>query len=255
MTLASLAVWLILALALPLSALTLNIFHFGGFPLGFWIAAQGALIGLVVLVGAYAWRAGGTAEAEGLRPALVFAGEAIGAVTLLGFTGAIAALGYDGLALPLGLVAGVAPHRHSRRAAVRALPRAFDQRLFRGALRRQRDAPAGADHHVGGDALAACGRPQGRSACASGLTRLQLSEAVTALVLMVGLMWIAGVVLKTKHIAGFSYIAILGGLLVTLVAVAIFASGSIMPHLTLGAALQSHANLNQTLVISRTSNR
>ena len=48
------------------------------------------------------------ATGEGLRPALVFAGEATGAVTIIGFTGYIAALGYDGLALPLGLVAGMA---------------------------------------------------------------------------------------------------------------------------------------------------
>ena len=108
LTLASLVAWLILALALPLSALTLNFIHVGGFPLGFWIAAQGALIGLAVLALVYAWRAGGAATGEGLRPALVFAGEAIGAVTILGFTGYIAALGYDGLALPLGLVAGMA---------------------------------------------------------------------------------------------------------------------------------------------------
>ena len=106
--LASLLIWAILAVALPLSALTLNVFHFGGFPLGFWVAAQGAIIGLVALVAIYAWRAGGTPVREGIGPALVFAGEIVGAVGLLGFTGYIAAMGYDGLALPLGMVAGVA---------------------------------------------------------------------------------------------------------------------------------------------------
>src|SRR6185436_5287424 len=78
------------------------------FPLGFWIAAQGALIGLTGLALVYAWRAGGQATAKEFRPSLVFAGEAVGAVTIIGFTGYIAALGYDGLALPLGLVAGMA---------------------------------------------------------------------------------------------------------------------------------------------------
>ncbi|MET0639733.1 MAG: sodium/substrate symporter small subunit, partial [Hyphomicrobium sp.] len=105
---ASLLVWLILAVALPLSALTLNIFHFGGFPLGFWIAAQGAILGLVALVIVYAQRSGGTSPRESIGPALVFAGEIVGAAALLGFTGYIAAIGYDGLALPLGMVAGVA---------------------------------------------------------------------------------------------------------------------------------------------------
>ena len=79
LTLASLVAWLILALALPLSALTLDFVHIGGFPLGFWIAAQGALIGLAMLAVVYAWRAGGAATGEGLRPALVFAGPRTGA--------------------------------------------------------------------------------------------------------------------------------------------------------------------------------
>ena len=65
LVLASLAGWIVLAILLPLSALTLNAFHLGKLPLGFWLTAQGVLIGLVVLVAAYAWRAGGTGTREG----------------------------------------------------------------------------------------------------------------------------------------------------------------------------------------------
>ena len=106
LTLVSVAVWLLLALALPLAALTLNAVRIAGFPLGFWVAAQGSLIALVVLAWVFAWRAGGERVREGAAPSFAFAGEAIASAGFIGFVGQIAALGFDGLAYPLGVVAG-----------------------------------------------------------------------------------------------------------------------------------------------------
>lgn len=105
---ATLAVWALIALAAPLLALMLDFFSLGPFPLGFWVTAQGALIALPALAYFFARRAGGASSGEGWRPPMALAGEALGGASIIGFTGAIAALGYDGLALPLGLVAGLA---------------------------------------------------------------------------------------------------------------------------------------------------
>jgi cation/acetate symporter len=253
LTLASLVVWLILALALPLSALTLNFIHVGGFPLGFWIAAQGALIGLAVLALVYAWRAGGAATGEGLRPALVFAGEAIGAVTILGFTGYIAALGYDGLALPLGLVAGmallailVAPRFVLY--PVRSISGFFAVRYGGGLTRRLALLITSAATVL----LLAADLKAGAHAL-QGLAKIQLPQAVSALGLTIGAIWVAGNFIAPKKIAGFSFAVILIGLLATLVAIAFDFSGSPMPHFALGKALEDHASLNQSLVVNKLS--
>jgi putative solute:sodium symporter small subunit len=46
--------WFVVALVLPIMlADWLNQFHFGGFPLGFWFAMQGSLIGFVILIFIY----------------------------------------------------------------------------------------------------------------------------------------------------------------------------------------------------------
>jgi cation/acetate symporter len=251
--LASLLIWAILALALPLSALTLNVFHFGGLPLGFWVAAQGAIIGLVALVAIYAWRAGGTPVREGIGPALVFAGEIVGAVGLLGFTGYIAAMGYDGLALPLGMVAGVAL------LAILVAPRfvlypvqsisGFFAVRYGGSLaRRLAFLIASA-----ATALLLAADIRAGSLALQSLTDIALPQAILALALTIAVIWLAGTLLAPKKINGLGFIAIGAGLLVTLIAVAFYASGSSMPHFTLGIALQNHATLNQTLVVNRLS--
>lgn len=251
--LASLMLWLILAVALPLCALTLNVFHFAGFPLGFWIAAQGAIIGLVALVALYAWRAGGTSAREGVGPALVFAGECVGAVALLGFTGYIAAMGYDGLALPLGMVAGIAL------LAILVAPRFvlypvqsisgfFAIRYGSTFARRLAFLIA----CVGSVLLLAADIRAGSLAFQS-LSNLPLPQAILVLTLAITAIWLAGSLLPGKKINGIGFIVICGGLLATLIGLALYASGSIMPHLTLGAALQSHASISQKLIINRLS--
>lgn len=251
--LASLAIWLVLALALPLSALTLNALHFAGFPFGFWIAAQGALIGLALLAIFYAWRAGGQATGEGLRPALVFAGEATGAVTIIGFTGYIAALGYDGLALPLGLAAGmallaivIAPRFVLY--PVRSISGFFAIRYGGGGTRRLALLITSAATVL----LLAADLLAGAHALQS-LTKIEQPGAILALALAIAATWITGSFIASRKIAGLSFALVLFGLLITLVALALTFGGSFLPHLTLGSALQDHAKLNQTLVVNRFS--
>lgn len=249
--LASVAIWLVVALALPLSALTLNFFRLGGSPLGFWITAQGALIALVILAFIYAWRAGGQAAAENVWPSFAFAGEAIGAATLVGFTGFIAAIGYDGLALPLGLVAGltllailVAPRFVLY--PVRSIGGFFAVRYGGNAARRLALLIAAAATAI----LLAADLKAGAYALQS-LARIGLPEAITALVLGVAAIWLVGSVLTVRKLAGITFAAILIGLMITLVAIAAHARGWTIPHLALGAALENHLSLNMTLVVNR----
>ncbi len=251
--LASLLLWLILAVALPLSALTLNVVRFAGFPLGFWIAAQGAIIGLVALVAFYAWRAGGTSAREGIGPALVFAGECVGAVALLGFTGYIAAMGYDGLALPLGMVAGIAL------LAILVAPRfvlypvqsisGFFAIRYGGSLTRRL---AFLIAFVGTGLLLAADIRAGSLALQS-LSDIALPQAILALTVAIAAIWLVGALMPLKKSRGLGFLAVCGGLLATLIGLALYAGGSAIPHLTLGSALQSHADLNQKLIIDRLS--
>lgn len=50
-----LAIWLVVNLAAPWFARDLNAVSFGGFPLGYWIAAQGGLLVYLLLTAAYVW--------------------------------------------------------------------------------------------------------------------------------------------------------------------------------------------------------
>jgi cation/acetate symporter len=251
--LTSLLLWLILAVALPLGALTLNVFHFAGFPLGFWVTAQGAIIGLVALVAFYAWRAGGASAPEGIGPALVFAGECVGAFALLGFTGYIAAMGYDGLALPLGMVAGIAL------LAILIAPRfvlypvqsisGFFAIRYGGASTRRLAfliAFAGTTLLLAADVRAG-------SLALQSLLQIALPQAVLVLTLAITCIWLLATLLPSNKLGAFGFVAICAGLLATLIGISLFADNSMMPHLTLGSALQNHANLNQKLIINRFS--
>lgn len=54
-----LACWFLFGFVLSIFlAKPLNEFHIGGFPLGFWIAQQGAMISFIVLIFIYAWLMG-----------------------------------------------------------------------------------------------------------------------------------------------------------------------------------------------------
>jgi putative solute:sodium symporter small subunit len=248
---ATLAIWLILAIALPLSALTLNFFHLGGAPLGFWITAQGALVGLVVLTFVYAARAGGDASEERVWPALAFSGEAAGAAVILGFTGYIAVLGYDALALPLGFVAGfallavlIAPRFVLY--PVRSISGFFAVRYGGNSVRRLAMLITAAATVL----LIAANLKAGAYALQS-LARIEFPEAVTIIALSVAAIWLVGSILAIKRAEGFGFVIVLAGLLTTLVAIAARARGWTIPHLTLGAALENHLSLNMKLVVNR----
>lgn len=107
LTVLTLLAWGIIALVLPLTALTLNAVQIAGFPLGFWFAAQGALVGLAGLAWLFVFKAGGVHGRESVLGPLVFAGEAIASAGFVGYAGLIAALGYDALSYPLGVAAGL----------------------------------------------------------------------------------------------------------------------------------------------------
>ena len=55
LTFALLLVWAGVAFGLVFEARALNALNFFGWPLGFWVAAQGALLVFLALVAVYAW--------------------------------------------------------------------------------------------------------------------------------------------------------------------------------------------------------
>lgn len=63
--------WLVLALlgvfglAVPLAAPLLNAVRLAGFPIGYYMAAQGSLVVFVIMLFAFAWRADAIDEQEG----------------------------------------------------------------------------------------------------------------------------------------------------------------------------------------------
>lgn len=107
-TLVALLGWVLIALAIPLLALTLNAFQFAGFPLGFWFTAQGALMALAGLALVFARGARTGDGRESLLASAVFAGETIGSAGFVGYAGLIALVGFDALSYPLGVAAGLA---------------------------------------------------------------------------------------------------------------------------------------------------
>ncbi len=58
LTLALLAVWFVVAFGLVYEARSLNEINFFGWPLGFWVAGQGALLVFLAIVAFYAWAMG-----------------------------------------------------------------------------------------------------------------------------------------------------------------------------------------------------
>src|SRR5262249_3277787 len=74
------------------------------------------------------------------------------------------------------------------------------------------------------------------------------------LTVAIAVIWLAGTFFApAKMSGGLGFVAVAIGLLATLIALAVFASGSPMPHFSLGSALESHANLNQALIVNRLS--
>jgi putative solute:sodium symporter small subunit len=56
LTLVLLMIWLLVTFVAPFYARELNAMSFLGFPLGFYMAAQGAVLVDIAIIGVYAWR-------------------------------------------------------------------------------------------------------------------------------------------------------------------------------------------------------
>ena len=65
LTAALLVVWAAVGFGLVYFARALNAYVFFGWPLGYWIAAQGAMLGFLAIVIAYAWMMGREEGREG----------------------------------------------------------------------------------------------------------------------------------------------------------------------------------------------
>ena len=64
LTAALLTVWAIVGFGLVYFARALNAVVFFGWPLGYWIAAQGAMLGFLAIVVGYAWMMGREEDQE-----------------------------------------------------------------------------------------------------------------------------------------------------------------------------------------------
>lgn len=248
LTLVSIAVWLLLALALPLVALTLNAVRIAGFPLGFWVAAQGSLIGLAALGWVFAWRAGGERVREGAARPLVFAGETIAAAGFMGFVGLIASLGFDGLSYPLGVVAGlslltilVAPRFVLY--PISTIGGFFTERF--GGLWARRVALA-----ILGVAsvflLAADLRGAGLAIQA--LFGLSLAISLATAASLLSAVWLAAAFTQSRRPVGLVYGFLLMAFLAPLAAVAWTQGRFPIPHVIFGFALEDVARLEQGLI-------
>ena len=67
LTLALLVVWAVVSFALVYEARALNEVHLLGWPLGFWVAGQGALLVFLAIVAFYAWAMGRLESKKGLQ--------------------------------------------------------------------------------------------------------------------------------------------------------------------------------------------
>ena len=141
-----LAAWCVLALAVQLAAQPLEAISILGIPLSYYLGAQGVLIGLVMITFVYAGRqrridrvmltgeerakgamitqpAGRKGSLAGLAGAFAMAGDWLSGAALVAISGALYALGHDGLSWLIGLVAGlvlaatvIGPHMHRAHA-------------------------------------------------------------------------------------------------------------------------------------------
>jgi len=105
---AVLLVWAVVALVLPAFAPLFNAVRLQGFPLGFYLAAQGVLV-VFALLGFWAAASGKRQENANSPPILAgmsTAGVWISGATCVALAGALYAYGYDGLAFVIGFSGG-----------------------------------------------------------------------------------------------------------------------------------------------------
>lgn len=251
LTLVAIALWSALAFGLPLSALTLNGLRIAGFPLGFWVAAQGVLIAFVILAWVFERRAGGVHTPEGTAPAIQFAGETITSAGYIGFAGLIAGLGFDGLAFPLGITAGLAL------IAIVIAPRfalypaetvaGFFTARFAGVWSR-RVAVAIA---CGASVLILAADLRGAALAVQGLVTTGYVTALAAVAAMVGLVWLARPLMSRLAPRGSAYWILFFAFLATLVCLALQQGRMPLPQLVYGAAIEDVTLAEQKLLAAK----
>ncbi len=251
--LAAVAIWTLLAVVLPLGALTLNALPFAGYPLGFWIAAQGAPIGLAAVALVYSWRARASRGREGWGPPLALAGEAVGAAAVVGFAGAVAALGYDGLALSLGLIAGlalmaiaVAP-RYSLYPA-NSLSEFFAAR-FGGVWPRRIALFIAATASI----LLLAANLRAGALAVQGLISADYANGAAIMSAAVALVWLAGSALGARLHPGVFYAALLIGVLAALSTFAARYGDSALSYFAYADAMRELSAMEQKLVAGKLS--
>ena len=248
LTVLSAVLWAILALAVPLAALTLNALQVAGFPLGFWFAAQGSLMGLAALAILFTWKAGGDHGREGVIGPLTFAGECIASAGFIGFAGLIAQIGFDALSYPLGLAAGLAL------MAILIAPRyvLYPGRTFAGFCSARFDGPwprrlALLVIGVASVFLLAADI-RGLGLAIQALAGLELSQALAAAATLLSLVWLALSLLGERRPRGLVYGALLVAFSTPLVMMAVFQHRLPLPYWSYGFALQDVATLEQGLI-------
>lgn len=240
--------WLILALTLPLSALTLNVFKVAGFPLGFWIAAQGALIGLAILSLLQIRRFPlHEADRSKSRP-MALAAETISGAGLVGFTGTIAIMGQDGLAFPLGVSAGlaflaifIAPRLADEN--YRSLSGYFKQRFDSGVAQ----AVAVVVVMIAGILIVAA-ELKGAGYALSVISGLDLIIAVAVTAIAIAAIWLATARLAGLMSSAWLYPVVLVGLLAVISLLALKVTGFDLPYIGFGQALQQLDNAELNLL-------
>ena len=247
----SLIAWMVLVLALPLSALTLNFVKFAGFPLGFWTTAVFVLIALATLAMIFAARAGGDATGEGIVPSLRMAAEAIGSAGVIGCTGAIATLGYDGLAFPLGIAAGLAL------LAICVAPRfalypvstigGFFKARYGGLWPRRLALAVAGIASVG--LLAADLR--GGALAIQGMLAMDYATAIAIATVALAAVWLVRSLVAMPSGRGVTFAILLVLFLIPVFALTVFQGRLPMPLFVYGYGLEDLANLEQKLIINK----
>jgi cation/acetate symporter len=251
--LSALGAWTVLAVLLPLAASALNVVTIGGFKLGFWIVAQGALIGLAALAYAFARRAGGSPSGDGPLPAATAAGEATGAAVVIGFSSAIASLGFGGLALPLGVIAGlslmaIAIAPRFVLYPVRSIGGYFTLRFGGAWPRRVALAIAGASAVL----LLAANLRAGALALQA-VFAIDYAQAAGAMTLAVAAVWIAASLVRAQSRRGLVYLALLAASFAAVAALAMRYGRTPADVVAYGGALIDLAAIEQKLVAGNLS--
>lgn len=251
---ASLLAWAVLVLGLPLAALTLNAFKLAGFPLGFLTTAVLVLVALAALATFFSVRALGDSREEGVAPSLRLAGEVIGSAGVVGAVGIIAAYGYDGLAFPLGLAAGlsliaIAVAPRFALYPVRSLAGFFAVR-FAGRWPRR---VALAILWVSSIVLLAADL-RGGALAVQGLLATDYATGLAATAVALGFVWLLRSLFEIPHGRGAVFASLLVLVFIPVFALPAYLGRLPLPLFVYGYGIQDLATLEQKLIVDKLAN-